>query len=504
MRSFGRAGSYPSGDSGLAIGVTVCNVGTGDIGWNAPMNPDHPMYAPLVVRLADDRIEQVSDWSFVKHGFLSINANFCGTCRTSNGNILGPNCSDTYGAGLNADRYWLGPPSEIDPWLGAWSPVGSLFDRGIPDVGFPQNQDGSRSLSRSMSDNLPPTAHRVLVHDQDLLTPNARYFYGMYIVVAGEPGGSRDNNWVFREARPGWTGSAWTFANLTQPINGTPLQSWPGASVQSGSNGNDDGYFYVAVKVGGPDARGFWHYEYAVQNRDNHRGGASFRLPICPDARVTNLRFRDIDGDATTDWTARAQGGEIAFFAPPATNPLEWNTIYNFSFDADVAPSPGTATIDQARAGAGALAVTVPTSVPGLARAPVIGAGCGAPAPSIFATGSPAIASIPNPGFGLRVEDVAPNSSVAVLVALQAGDIDLGNGCRLYLDLATAVPHGSFAADGQGVAQVPFPVPNDPSLEGASLAFQAVELVPGGPLYGQIELSHGLLVRIGNQPTGCR
>ncbi|MGA1523749.1 MAG: hypothetical protein ACO4CZ_07255, partial [Planctomycetota bacterium] len=99
FRSYGRTGSYPNGTTGAALGVTVCNVGTGNIGWNQPMNPDHPMYAPLVVRLADDRVEQISDWSYVKHGFLSINANFCGTCSTSNGSILGPNCSDTYGSG---------------------------------------------------------------------------------------------------------------------------------------------------------------------------------------------------------------------------------------------------------------------------------------------------------------------------------------------------------------------------------------------------------------------
>ena len=118
--------------------------------------------------------------------------------------------------------------------------------------------------------------------------------------------------------------------------------------------------------------------------------------------------------------------------------------------------------------------------------------------------GPPSIATIPNPSFGLRIEDVAPSGSVAVLVSLLSGNTDLGNGCTLYLHTPSTFAVGSFGADGQGVAQMPFGVPNDASLEGAGLTFQAVELVPGGPLYGQLELSNAIRVRIGNQTTGCQ
>jgi hypothetical protein len=501
FRSYWRAGTYPNGTTGASLGVTVCNVGTGNIGWNQPMNPDHPMYAPLVVRLADDRLEQISDWSHVKHGFLSINANFCGTCSTSNGSILGPNCSDTYGSGLNADRYWLGPPSEIDPWLGAWDSRGSLFDRGMPDVGSPRNNDNSRSLTRSQANALPSTMHRIQLQDQDLLVQGARYFYGMYIVVAGEPGDARENNWCFREANPAWTGSSWSFSNLTNSVVGSPLNFWTGATVTNGGNQGNDGFFYVGVKVTGPDARGFWHYEYAVHNRDNSRGGASFRVPVCSTARIENLRFRDIDGDATNDWTAQAQNGEVAFFAPATGNVLEWNTLYNFSFDADVAPTSGTSTIDQARTGTGGLSVSVLTTVPGTSHTPVIGDGCGATPMQIHANGIP---TIPNPGFAFRIEDVTANSSAVLLASWNTIPTNAGNGCTLFIDPANAIVHGTFGSDGQGIAQVPFAVPNDPSLEGVGLTFQAVELVTGGPLYGLGELSNALRMRIGNQVTGCQ
>ena len=39
------------------------------------------------------------------------------------GSLMGVNCSDTYGAGNNGDRNWLGPATELDPWLGTWNPI---------------------------------------------------------------------------------------------------------------------------------------------------------------------------------------------------------------------------------------------------------------------------------------------------------------------------------------------------------------------------------------------
>lgn len=504
LRAYGREGVYPNGVNGLANGVTVCNVGTVDINWRAPMNADHPMYAPMVFRVTDDRIEQISGWSYVKHGFASINGNTCGTCNTRNSSILGPNCSDTYGSGLNSDRYWLGPPEEIDTWLGTWDPIGSYFDRGDPSVGPPRDRDGVRDLTRAMTDPMPAAKNRVAVSDADLGVSGARFYYGMYVVINGEPGDVRENNWCYREFRPTWTGSSWSFSDLTSPANGSPLQYWPGARISNGGDGEFDGRFYVAVKVTGPDVRGMWHYEYAVQNRDNSRGGASFRLPICPTTRIMNASFRDVDGNALNDWTVQTQGGELAFFAPASGNLLEWNTIYNFSFDADVGPVNGNATIDHGRPGAGAMSVMVPTQVPGLAFSQHLGDGCGSPAPTLYTTGTPPYAVIPNASFGLRVEDIAPNGSIAMLVSILSGNTQLGNGCTLFLDVPSSVAHGSFGANAQGVATVPFGVPNDLSLEGASLTFQAAELVSGGPLYGQIELSNGLRIRIGNQTTGCQ
>jgi hypothetical protein len=117
--------------------------------------------------------------------------------------------------------------------------------------------------------------------------------------------------------------------------------------VNSGGNGNDDGRFFVASKVtslGGNQ----YHYEYAVHNVDNNRGGATFRVPIDAGATASNFTFGDIDNNPLNDWTTARVGNEIVFTAP-ANNPLDWNTIYNFGFNADYAAANGMANLDEAR-----------------------------------------------------------------------------------------------------------------------------------------------------------
>jgi hypothetical protein len=134
----------------------------------------------------------------------------------------------------------------------------------------------------------------------------------------------------------------------------------------------------VAVKVTGPFG-GLYHYEYAVQNLDNHRGGASLRIPLDASATFANPGFHDIDGDSTNDWTVSRVGNEVSFLAA-ANNPLDWNTLYNFWFDCSAAPSVGQVLIDEARLGPGAIQVAVNSEVPSgipTARVARVGEGCG-------------------------------------------------------------------------------------------------------------------------------
>ena len=380
MTYYGRRGpSYPNGEIGMAFLNTMCNPGSVNIPWQQAMQPNHPKFGFMVVRIANDRIEQINEWSYCKHAFLSINVNgSCGSCvNPGTGSLMGLNCSDTYGAGNNASRTWLGPPNEIDPWLGTWNPVGSYFDIGDPSqAGYPAPADGVRSLSQSIFDSVD---NRVTVDEVDLTTPGASYYYGLQLIHQGESVANRDDNLAHRGVSPTWSGSNWSFPNNSAGQQyGSILNRWTGAEVNDGQNGTDDGRFYVASKVTSVGG-GSYHYEYAIHNVDNSRAGGALRIPIDAGATASNYTFGDIDTNASNDWSAARVGNEIVFTAT-ANNALEWNTIYNFGFDANFAPGATGCTIDQHRPGAGLAFVTVQTKAPSgatFANFASVGVGCG-------------------------------------------------------------------------------------------------------------------------------
>jgi hypothetical protein len=376
---YGRRGpSHPNGEIGMAMLNTMCNTGTVNIPWFAAMQPDHPMFGFIIARVHNDKIEQINEWSFCKHAFTSINVNGqCGTCQNpGTGSLMGIDCSDTYAAGNNASRTWLGPPEEIDPWLGEWNPVGSYFDIGDPaQAGYPAPADGTRSLSQSIFDSVD---NRVTVKEVDLTTVGASYYYALQLIHKGESLANRGDNLAHRGMTPTFGGTNWNFSNNSEGQQfGSVISRWPGSTVNSASNGTDDGRLYVASKVTNLGS-GNYHYEYAVHNVDNSRAGGSLRIPIDASAVATNMSFGDIDSDAGNDWSMARVGNEIVFTAT-ATNPIEWDTIYNFGFDANFAPGTSMCEIDEARPGAGAPFVSIETEVPGgstIATFVKFGAGC--------------------------------------------------------------------------------------------------------------------------------
>ncbi len=353
LSQVGRTGTFPNGESGVSMLTTCCNFGTTNVRWRAPMDEDHPMIAFMMTRELNGRMEQISDWSYVKHGFFSTNSPGCGSCSGGSGNFLTVGCSDTYAVGNNSDRNWLGPPAEIDPWLGTWDPVCSHFDQGEPAVAAPADCDGSRSLTQPMINALGPVRHRMEISDADLNEPTADYYYYSQYVVRREPENVRLNNSGTRKVNPSWNGTRWNFFDQDALVWGSPLDRWTGAEVSSVLNGKDDGRVYLGAVVTGPDGNGMYHYEYAIHNRDNSRGIGSFQIPVCPGATVQNLSFGDLDDLAANDWSMAFQGGAVRFEG--TANPVEWNTIYNFSFDCDAAPISDQAILmGQARAGSGA------------------------------------------------------------------------------------------------------------------------------------------------------
>ncbi|MGK0303113.1 MAG: hypothetical protein ACI89X_004001, partial [Planctomycetota bacterium] len=235
--------------------------------------------------------------------------------------------------------------------------------------------DGNRSLSQSIFDSVD---NRVTVDEVDLTTAGASYYYALQLIHKGESLANRADNNAHRGMTPNWNGGSWSFSNNGEgQVFGSVLDRWPGATVNAESNGTDDGRFYVGSKVtslGG----GNYHYEYAIHNVDNSRAGNSFSIPIDPAAVATNFSFGDIDTDGSNDWSMARVGNEIVFTAT-ASNPIEWNTIYNFGFDADHVPGTSMCEIGEARPGAGLSSVSVETEVPGgstIATFTKFGAGC--------------------------------------------------------------------------------------------------------------------------------
>jgi hypothetical protein len=303
------------------------------------------------------------------------------------------------------------------------------------------------------------------------------------------------NNQVSRAMTFTRSGTTFTGAVSGAPVIGPVLTRWSGATTAIGGNGSDDGRFMVGCKVTGP-VDGFWHYEFAVHNLDNHSGGAAFRVPVCASARVANAGFRDIDRDTTNEWAVNRTSTEVAFLMTTPNNSINWNTLYNFWFDCDAAPSPGTVEIDRARAGAGRPSVAVAAQVPQLLGQELLGSGCGSPAPVLVANGVPAS---PNPAYALRTAG-ASSAPTALVLSLAGDNANLGNGCTRHVGLSAQVASLVGVTDAAGALAWNLPVP--PGLAAFDLFGQVVQVVPGGPWLGTLALSNGLRVRVAG--SGCQ
>jgi len=507
LQQYQRAGVYPTGQGAMGAYTTVCNAGTAPIPFVPPMSPDHCFIAYMICRESGVRFEQISNWCYVKHTVGSSNLpSSCGNCAgTGNQNQVEVGCSDTYANTEAVDNYLLGPPEEVDPWLGAWDPQCSHFDRGEPEVSPLELCDRIRSLDEAQASALNLTVnHQLLVHDADLAVLGAAFWLQCGYICPGEAEANRADNLGSRGFLPAWDGTHWVIADGPDFLNGTVLQRWSGALITSGANGSDDGRFYVAMKVFGPTG-GLYHYEFAIHDRDNKRGLAAFRVPVCPAARVQGFGFRDLDQDGNNDWSASRSASEITF--QTTTNPLRWNMIFNFWFDSDAAPESGNALyLDQYDLGPGALTLTLPGSAPTGLYDETLGPGCGVPAPpTLYAIGTVARATLGNATFALASGGNPPGALCGFVAILAGGTTVLDTGCTLYAASATSVA-GPFpaVADRAGVATMPLPVPNEPALEGMHADFQAANSSPPGALFGQFNLSSGLRVHIGSVTAGCQ
>ena len=148
------------------------------------------------------------------------------------------------------------------------------------------------------------------------------------------------------------------------------------------------------------------------------------------------------------NWTAARVGNEIVFTAP-GNNPIEWNTIYNFGFDADAAPGNSSVVLDEARVGPGANQVIVGAKAPSgaiFAQVTSYGVGCG----GVAACGGSFYQDFANNAFdlansGLTITTSGGQSSVGALsgswITPAGSTLALGDDSGVLQALPFALPH---------------------------------------------------------------
>jgi len=342
-----------------SVGTDACNAGDVPVAWFASVN-QHPVIAQNMYRLKSGRFEQLGQ-SWLKHGFSSTNSLGCGSCQQppSGGQQLGVGCTDAYGSGLNGSQGNLGPRSQVNATTGAY-----------PYPFNPSMPGASATIGRRL---------QVFTSDVDpALNGGAQYFVECHYITAddaqssvGAAASNGLNNSSYRRISIANTTAAPGFVGNTIPM--TPaIQAWQTAdpTVQLVAADYLDtsltpvgikARFWVGAKVS-DNGNGTWHYEYAIHNLNSDRCAGSFSVPVPAGVTVTNIDFHGIfahSGEPFPNtasnlaaWPGAHAGGAVTWAVPQAyiapghnANALRWGTMYNFRFDANVAPAAGTTTI---------------------------------------------------------------------------------------------------------------------------------------------------------------
>ncbi len=344
---------------------------TADIPWyqkfsgnSAPYgNDQHPYLIWNLYRLnADGSIDQVGR-SGAKHAFLTTNQQCLDTAQSSH--ILARGCSDTYGTGNNDSNSDLGPRSEIIPATNEWGRCGSIYDT---------NCDGVANASPNTS-----YSQRLISLETDLTTPGATYLFESWYLAREDV--NIYNSMATKSVGFSKSGTTYSITGNNNYRLGGAIDRWvdPSATPANSANteiASPEGHTKVAVKavdLGG----GNWRYDYAVMNFDFARavtsgsapnlrvihnyGFDSFRVLHSPGVTISAMTFSDGDQTASNDWSAATFNNSVRWTAPvdpappaqtPAVlNPLNWGTMFRFSFVANAPPSAGSVQLHVAQAG---------------------------------------------------------------------------------------------------------------------------------------------------------
>jgi hypothetical protein len=375
----------------FAPDTSLLNVGTATVSWHkmfsAPSPPygndQHPFLIWNLYRVNPDGSLQQLAASGTKHAFNTINK----ACNCSDHTNSYPTCEDSYSYYSNdiaaeETPNYLGPRSEIIPAAGQWGRCFSVFDKNC--AGAKEDADGGAQNDFQ---------YRLVVAESDItsaLQPGATYYFEYWYVVRDQS--NIYNAMGYRPVSfakiPGDGGAYIWQATVTAGdfVNGPVINLWvdpaqPAAGTQNSELATPEGHARIAVRTT-PLGGGLYRYDYAVMNFDFARGVidpahatepnvhvlsadgfSAFAVPVSDDVTVSDFAFNDPDGDASNDWIATQADGLVRWQAP-AGHPLNWGTLYRFSFTANVAPLPASAELGVATAG-------TPASYAGATLAPL-------------------------------------------------------------------------------------------------------------------------------------
>jgi len=322
-----------NGATGFAIGTESCNIGTCELDWLSG-TPFHPVIGQNMYRLHNGRFTQIGT-GWLKHGFATLNNNLCGSCQNSDGQHLGVNCSDPYWATLNGSQTSLGPRFEVNATAGTHL--------------HPYSYQGQTSSD--------PNYKRISVKISDLdpdRNPGALYFVeGQYVTEDDAAAGNHFNNSSYRQIVPNAAGNDFS---LTGPTFQMESALWAWQEFGTGTVKWIDPYIlggHEVIDVGG----GYYRYEYAVHNVNSDKSVMSVNISLPHGVTLRNIGFADADYHSGepfdgTDWAVTYESGSTvhnyiewttnAFDVDPDANAIRWGTVYNFWFEADVAPTGGS------------------------------------------------------------------------------------------------------------------------------------------------------------------
>ncbi|HKQ50547.1 MAG TPA: proprotein convertase P-domain-containing protein [Phycisphaerae bacterium] len=329
----------------LAVGTVSCNAGDQELNWYQLPDNRHPVIGQNFYRLKDGRLQQLGQ-AWLKHGFTALQQTTCySDCQSSGtGTRLGVHCSDPYGPSLNSGPD-LGPRSEVNPVIGYYN--GSTAN----------NHSGHTHTAIS---------HGLQVKHADLGNAGALYFIeGQYIAPDDATSGNGNNNASYRQYTVTGNSSNWTFTAVGSTVREQPaINVWPGATFTTLDSWPVDGRIIVATKVT-PLGGTLHRYDYAVYNMNGERGIRSFSVPVGA-ATISNIGFSaplsHDEGFSNAAWASSNSGGNLTwstdtYATDPDANAIRWGTMYNFWFDADVAPIGSTASLGRFKPGAGAAVI---------------------------------------------------------------------------------------------------------------------------------------------------